>query len=209
LTPLPKIAPASVALAGTLVVLFAACAYFGGATSSLDTAISARADVLRANSPLALNVALFLTMLGSAPVTLGIGALGAILLFVRRQGARAAILLAAIVAERLVIVGLKLSLGRARPEFDTRLVHVNSFSFPSGHAANSLTAWVLLACFVVPVRLRPAAIAAAFVIALAVGMTRVLLGVHWPSDVVGGWSAGLLAVLLALAADSRLAGQKQ
>lgn len=197
------------ALATTLVLLFAACAYFGGATSGLDTVISARAAALRANSPLALNVALSLTILGSAPVTLAIGAMGAIPLFVRRQGGRAAILLVAIVAERLAIEGLKLSVGRARPEFDARLVHVNSFSFPSGHAANSLTAWVLLACFVVPARLRSAAIAAAFAIALAVGATRVLLGVHWPSDVVGGWSAGLLAVLLALAAERRLVGHEQ
>ena len=123
--------------------------------------------------------------------------------------ARAAILLVAVIAERLAVDGLKLFFGRARPEFDHQLVQVYNLSFPSGHSANSLTAYVLLACFLVSGRFRPAAIVGALAIAFVVGLTRILLGVHWLSDVIGGWAAGLIAVMLALAADRRLAANEQ
>ena len=190
----------------TLLVLFFACFLFGGA---IDPAVATQAAAFRAASPLALNSALILTNLGSAPATLGLGAIGALVLIGRRERTRAAILLSTVIIERLAIEGLKLLFGRARPAFDPQLVQINSLSFPSGHAANSLTAWVLLACFLAPARHRRAAIIGAFTFALVVGATRVVLGVHWLSDVVGGWAAGMLAIMLALAAERRLGAREQ
>ena len=198
--------PRGLATAAALVALFLACFYVGGA---IDPAIASAAAAIRTASPAVLRSALILTNLGSAPVTLGLGVVGAVLLVGRRQQPRAAILLVAVIIERLAVDGLKLFFGRARPLFDANMVHVNSLSFPSGHAANSLTAWVLFACFVVPAAYRRTAIVAGFAIAAIVGATRVLLGVHWLSDVVGGWAAGLLAVMLALAANHRLRAQEQ
>ena len=49
------------------------------------------------------------------------------------------------------------------------------------------------------------AVAAAVALSLCVGLSRVMLGVHWPSDVIGGWSFGLLWVVLALPEAERLA----
>ena len=193
------------AAAAALILLFIACFELGGA---IDPAVAAAAGTIRAESPAILYSALFLTNLGSAPMTLGVAVVGAIVL-VRRRQSRAVILLLAVIIERLAIDGLKLFFGRARPLFDDSLVHVNSLSFPSGHAANSLTAWLLAACLVAPAPYRRPAIIAAIAIAVIVGATRVLLGVHWLSDVVGGWAAGLLAVMLALAADRRLRPQEQ
>ena len=193
------------AAAAALILLFIACFQLGGA---IDPAVAAAAGTIRAESPAILYSALFLTNLGSAPMTLGVAVVGAIVL-VRRRQSRAVILLLAVIIERLAIDGLKLFFGRARPLFDDSLVHVNSLSFPSGHAANSLTAWLLAACLVAPAPYRRPAIIAAIAIAVIVGATRVLLGVHWLSDVVGGWAAGLLAVMLALAADRRLRQQEQ
>ena len=193
------------AAAAALILLFIACFELGGA---IDPAVAAAAGTIRAESPAILYSALFLTNLGSAPMTLGVAVVGAIVL-VRRRQSRAVILLVAVIIERLAIDGLKLLFGRARPLFDDSLVHVNSLSFPSGHAANSLTAWLLAACLVAPAPYRRPAIIAAIAIAVIVGATRVLLGVHWLSDVVGGWAAGLLAVMLALAADRRLRPQEQ
>jgi undecaprenyl-diphosphatase len=194
------------AAAAALILLFLACFELGGA---IDPTVAAAAAAIRAESPAILSSALFLTNLGSAPMTLGVAVVGAIVLIRRRRQSRAAILLLAVIIERLAVDGLKLFFGRARPLFDDSLVHVNSLSFPSGHAANGLTAWLLAACLVAPAPYRRPAIIAAITIALVVGATRVLLGVHWLSDVVGGWSAGLLAVMLALAADRRLRPQEQ
>lgn len=194
------------AAAAALIFLFLACFELGGA---IDPTVAATTAAIRAQSPTVLYSALFLTNLGSAPMTLGVAVVGAIVLVRRRRQSRAALLLLAVIIERLAVDGLKLFFGRARPLFDDSLVHVNSLSFPSGHAANSLTAWLLVAGFVAPARYRRPAIVAAVLIALIVGVTRVLLGVHWLSDVVGGWSAGLLAVMLALAADRRLRPQEQ
>ena len=193
------------AAAAALILLFIACFELGGA---IDPAVAAAAGTIRAESPAILYSALFLTNLGSAPMTLGVAVVGAIVL-VRRRQSRAVILLVAVIIERLAIDGLKLFFGRARPLFDDSLVHVNSLSFPSGHAANSLTAWLLAACLAAPTPYRRPAIVAAIAIAVIVGATRVLLGVHWLSDVVGGWAAGLLAVMLALAVDRRLRQQEQ
>ena len=193
------------AAAAALILLFIACFELGGA---IDPAVAAAAGTIRAESPAILYSALFLTNLGSAPMTFGVAVVGAIVL-VRRRQSRAVILLVAVIIERLAIDGLKLFFGRARPLFDNSLVHVNSLSFPSGHAANSLTAWLLAACLAAPAPYRRPAIIAAIAIAVIVGATRVLLGVHWLSDVVGGWAAGLLAVMLALAADRRLRPQEQ
>ena len=192
-----------------LLVLFLVCAAIGGPTSGIDPAVAAQAAATRASSPGLLHAALILTDLGSAPFTLGLGAAGALLLAIRHHHGRAAILLVTVIAERLAVDGLKLFFGRARPAFDSQLVQVHNLSFPSGHSAHSLTAYVLVACFLVTGHYRIAAIAAALAITFIVGLTRILLGVHWLSDVVGGWAAGLLAVMLALAADRRLGAQEQ
>jgi undecaprenyl-diphosphatase len=195
--------------AAALLTLFLACAFVGGAAGGIDSAVAAQAAAIRASAPFLLHSALVLTQLGSAPFTLGLGAAGALLLAARHHHGRAAILLVTIITERLAVDGLKLFFGRARPVFDTDLVHVHNLSFPSGHSANSLTAYLLLACFLATGRYRTAAIAMAFAITFIVGLTRILIGVHWLSDVVGGWAAGLIAVMLALAADRRLSAPEQ
>ena len=204
-----RVTPASAAAFAALLVLFLTCAFLGGGTGGVDPAAAAWAVKLLAASPFLLDASLVLTDLGSAPVTLGLGAAGALVLLVRRHSGRSAILIVTVVAERLAVDGLKMFFARARPLFDPELVQVYNLSFPSGHAANSLTAYVLLSCFVTPPRFRPAAILAALAIAFVIGLTRILLGVHWLSDVVGGWAAGLMAVMLALAAERRLAAREQ
>jgi undecaprenyl-diphosphatase len=60
-----------------------------------------------------------------------------------------------------------------------------------------MTTYLALAVFAAPERWRRPAVAAALVAALAIGATRPVLGVHWPSDVVGGWIYGLVVVTLA------------
>ena len=78
---------------------------------------------------------------------------------------------------------LKWWFARKRPEIVPHLVEVGSASFPSGHS--------MLARFVPRRRTRTYCIVVSFLLALLIGLSRVYLGVHYPTDVLAGWSAGL------------------
>ena len=96
--------------------------------------------------------------------------------------------------------GLKVWFARARPQIVPHLVHVGSASFPSGHSmlavVTYLTLGALLARFIPRRRSRTYCVVVALMLALLVGLSRVYLGVHYPTDVLAGWSAGLAWALL-------------
>ncbi|MEI2766536.1 MAG: phosphatase PAP2 family protein [Dermatophilaceae bacterium] len=89
---------------------------------------------------------------------------------------------------------VKLLVARARPVVEDALTHAPGYSFPSGHAANTAAAATTLTVLLWPALGRPGRAVAAGVAALVVvatGADRVLLGVHYPSDVVGGMILGV------------------
>jgi undecaprenyl-diphosphatase len=90
---------------------------------------------------------------------------------------------------------LKWWFARKRPEIVPHLVNVGSASFPSGHSllavVTYLTLGALLARFVRRRRSRTYCIVVSLLLALLIGLSRVYLGVHYPTDVLAGWSAGL------------------
>lgn len=96
---------------------------------------------------------------------------------------------------------IKFILARSRPDV-LHQVTARGSSFPSGHSLNSMVVWSLLALVIASVGRRrkiPARIL--FIIPLLVGWTRTYLGVHWPSDVLGGWGIGM--ILLAVIAGPK------
>jgi len=100
----------------------------------------------------------------------------------------------------LVNTGFKQLLARARPEVvDAPLVEAG-FSFPSGHALLSATAYGVVAVLVIRSRLRTRVravlVALLATVVLLVGFSRLHLGVHYVTDVVAGWLAGVLIALL-------------
>ena len=100
---------------------------------------------------------------------------------------------------RLLVELLKDWTARVRPDAMGHLVPVDSLAFPSGHAANATLVWLCLALLLPRgARSRAFAVWAAVWLALAVGLSRIMLGVHWPSDVIGGWAFGLFWSLLLL-----------
>ena len=103
---------------------------------------------------------------------------------------------------------LKLAYARPRPVLVPHLVDVTSSSFPSGHAADSaivyLTLAALLARTVKERALRIYIIGSAMLLTLLIGISRIYLGVHWPSDVVAGWTIGAAWALACSLAYSRL-----
>jgi undecaprenyl-diphosphatase len=99
----------------------------------------------------------------------------------------------------------KYTIARARPALEPHLVVVKTSSFPSGHATSSMIFYLSLAiALATGTRWGKPAAAAAVLVSLLVGLSRVMLGVHWPSDVIGGWCFGLLWVLLTLKPAERL-----
>ncbi|OWK29602.1 phosphatase PAP2 family protein [Sphingomonas mucosissima] len=98
----------------------------------------------------------------------------------------------------LIYLGKHL-VGRERPALVDHLVEVSSASFPSGHAGNSAIVYLTIALTVMQIVPRRTArwylFAATIALVLLIGASRVYLGVHWPSDVLAGWSAGALWAL--------------
>ena len=95
---------------------------------------------------------------------------------------------------------LKWWFARARPQIVPHLVNVGSASFPSGHSMLALVTYLtlgaLLARFVQRRRTRTYCITVSLLLSLLVGLSRVYLGVHYPTDVLAGWSVGLAWALL-------------
>ncbi|WP_406345590.1 phosphatase PAP2 family protein [Streptomyces sp. NBC_00648] len=102
---------------------------------------------------------------------------------------------------------LKAALGRERPSWPDPVDSASYAAFPSGHALTVTVTFGLLLWLTVARGARPAvrrAVAAAGAVSmLGVGFTRVYLGVHWLSDVVGGWLIGAALVALSVAAYGR------
>ena len=92
---------------------------------------------------------------------------------------------------------MKDAFGRPRPDVAPHLDVVTSMSYPSGHAVNAV-AILLLAAALIPKRNRRAWVAGAALLALMIGLSRVMLNVHWTSDVVGGWLFGLAFALFGI-----------
>lgn len=116
-------------------------------------------------------------------------------LLLRRMTGAACLLLSAILGGVLLNMLLKYLFDRPRPDLVPHLMHVGSSSFPSGHSMLAttmfLTLGALLSRFVEQLRLRAYIMFVALMLSLLVGISRVFLGVHYPTDVLAGWVAGL------------------
>ena len=115
-------------------------------------------------------------------------------LFLRRNPTLAWLVLLAILGGFFLTTFLKAEYERPRPDLVPFETYVDSASFPSGHAttaaATYLTLGALLARFHTDRRLKIYVMILAVSLALGVGFSRVYLGVHWPTDVLAGWTIG-------------------
>lgn len=146
------------------------------------------------------DVARDITALGSAVIlTVLVITLSAYLYGVHDRGG-AVFLLVVVVGAALLSVVLKVLIARERPDFATPYVYETSASFPSGHSQIAASLYPALA-IVFARRERRKSIRAVFLVAallivLLVGLSRVLLAAHYPTDVMAGWAVGLSWVTL-------------
>ncbi len=153
--------------------------------SSAHRAVVAHAWLLRA--------AQVLTNLGAPAAVEAVGALVAIVLLAKGYRRSALYLFVCIAGGYLLSTLGKFAVGRARPVFPDPVAHARGLSFPSGHAAGAATFWLSLAVLAaprLPARRRGALLVGALIVGVVVAVTRVLLGVHYPTDVTAGLLLG-------------------
>lgn len=140
----------------------------------------------------------FLTNVAWGPTTMRLLVAVVVLWLLRRRAWRLAAWAAfTSVAGGLIGLLTKNAVERARPHLADPVAHAPGFSFPSGHAMTATTSCAILLLVLLPLvprNWRPLPWVLAVVPVVGVGYTRVALGVHWVSDVVGGWLLGLVVV---------------
>lgn len=160
----------------------------------LDLRVSAAAEDAVQGSPGLLVAARVLTYLGDPVlVTLATAVVAVVLL--RRGRTRPAVFLVVGRAGSLLLSQVtKTAVGRSRPSFEDPVASAFGASFPSGHALGGTVFWTTLALVLLPLlprSRRRLLLPAALLVALVVCATRVLLGVHYLSDVTAGLVLGL------------------
>jgi undecaprenyl-diphosphatase len=155
-----------------------------------------------------------LTALGGVTITFLLVMTVVAFLVIGGRRRTAVFVVATIVSGLVFSLLLKAGFDRPRPDLVPHGSHVHTASFPSGHAAMAAVVYLTLAAVltrVLPHRAqRVLAVVLALVVTLAVGFSRVYLGVHWPTDVLagwlvgGGWAAGAWAVERALQREGDL-----
>jgi membrane-associated phospholipid phosphatase len=170
----------------------------GGAIVHLDSAVAVWLHTHATG--LATGVMSAVTRLGGADVLLAVTLVAVLALLLRRRVAHAALMAAALAGGEALNWALKAAFERPRPAFSDPLATAAGFSFPSGHAMVSLTVYGALA-FVIAAgvkshRTQALVVGSALALVLAIGFSRVYLGVHYVSDVLAGFSAGLAWLIL-------------
>lgn len=154
--------------------------------------------IARVRSPELTNVMLLITS-GGSPSVITVAALGILLWFGARPR-RGLWILATLAGSAVLNELFKAIVARPRPGIG--IITETGYSFPSGHAMESLVVYGLLAYLLtrnIPRRFTPVAIwAVCGLLILAIGFSRLYLGVHYPSDVMGGYLAGVAILLIAM-----------
>jgi undecaprenyl-diphosphatase len=133
------------------------------------------------------------------------------LLLERKKGA-ALFVTAAVSSGAFLSFVLKDLVGRARPDIISRELEISSLSFPSGHSMMSAVTYLTLGALLA--RTQRSRLVKAYVLVLgilltlSVGLSRMYLGVHWPTDVLAGWTAGAAWALLCWSIALRLQKKK-
>jgi membrane-associated phospholipid phosphatase len=154
----------------------------------------------------------FVTWLGSSWVVFPLAVVAVVVLLIVRQRWLALFVALSVIGASVLSVLAKDVIERDRPPLDIRLQHSVSYSFPSGHSTQAAATYFAFAIAVTVLSesraLRTIAWLVAALIVFSVGVSRIYLGMHWVTDVLGGWMLGsLCAAGLAVALAPLKTGQ--
>ncbi len=196
------------ACGAVFLVLLALVGLHVGPLQDLDESVARSAHQAVIDSSATLSLARTLTHLGD-PLVVSLATVAMALVLVGMRAYGAALYVAAV---RVVVIvataGVKAAVARPRPDEANPVAVAHGYSFPSGHASGSAALWCSLA-ILLAIRVRRAvALTIAVVVPVVVAATRVLLGVHFVSDVVAGLvlGAGTALLLSPLAEQDRQPG---
>ena len=161
---------------------------------SVDHDAAARLNRLVAGHPAVVSIVKAVTWLGSGGVLWTLTGAAALLLALRRRWRLAVYLLVAGAGELALNPVLKALVGRLRPVVAHPIAYGTGDSFPSGHAFGSIVCYGALFLVFLPAARGPgrrALTAVTVTLVVAIGVSRLLLGVHYVSDVLGGWALGI------------------
>ena len=148
------------------------------------------------DTPLLTQLAFTLTFIGSPLLLVPTVSLAALILWIRRFRRDAVFLLLGLGGSGLLDAALKLHFKRVRPDVPWAFVAEHSFSFPSGHSVGAVvlygTLTYLLWSHLRTVWLRAVVITTALLLVIGIGLSRVYLGVHYPTDIAAGYAVGLI-----------------
>lgn len=154
-------------------------------------------------NPLLTQAAIVLAHLGSPPVVVGLALAATVagLIWRRIRGA-AWTLPVAVIGAGIIIQSVKMLMHRPRPSLYTPLLHEAGFSFPSGHSVIAMVVYGLLGYFALGLvkneALRLAVRLGTMLLVFLIGLSRVYVQVHYPTDVLAGWAAGVPWLLACL-----------
>jgi undecaprenyl-diphosphatase len=139
-------------------------------------------------------VMLTITRLGNPSIVTTVVLVSLGILWWRHYRQEATIFASACLGAFILNTGLKMFFTKPRPQLWTRLISETSFSFPSGHALGSLVLYGIIA-YLLATRYPRSSIfiySLAVILIAAIGISRLYLGVHWPTDIIAGYGIGFL-----------------
>ncbi|MEH2323796.1 MAG: phosphatase PAP2 family protein [Nostoc sp.] len=146
------------------------------------------------------NLMLFVTNLGNPSTVVIVAGITVLLLWWRRYQEEAKVFIFVCLGGLILNTGLKLFFSKSRPELWHQLISEKSFSFPSGHALGSVVLYGFIAYELATHYPNFAKFIYSLTVILiaAIGISRLYLGVHWPTDIIAGYGVGFLWLMICI-----------
>jgi membrane-associated phospholipid phosphatase len=146
------------------------------------------------------NLMLFLTNLGNPITVVIVAGITILLLWWQSYQEEAKVFVLACLGGLILNTGLKLFFSKPRPELWHSLISEKSFSFPSGHALGSMVLYGFVAYELAThyPHLSKVIYSLTVILIAAIGISRLYLGVHWPTDIIAGYGVGFLWLMICI-----------